>query len=82
MKAHVAVISMGKRQVHMGNNGLSDYVTACGLDGSDGHPDVQQETVAVEKGEKINCRDCWKIWQSAREYRRADFAKNIEEIEQ
>lgn len=72
MGAKVTVISSGISEVHMGG-GAGDYITACGLDGADNDPSVQQEIVPTSRGAKINCQQCRQIWETARRYRAWEF---------
>ena len=72
MGIKVAIEIEGDLTVHIpGASG--NYATLCGLDGNDDHEDVQQRTVELPSGSKINCKDCKAIWLVAKGYQSNDF---------
>lgn len=44
---------------------ISDYLTACGLDGNDNSWYVEQENLG-STNEKVNCAQCIKLWSHFR----------------
>lgn len=62
----------GKLTTHMGSAD-GDYATLCGLDGDDQNWHVNQIPVETPIGAKINCVQCWDIFNTARKYKYSDF---------
>lgn len=73
MGRKVTIICEGEASVHMADpNG--NYATACGMDGNDDDPSVDQVSVPTARGAKIDCPQCIALWLNARDYRAGDFA--------
>mgnify|MGYP007001900087 CR=1 FL=1 len=69
---YVAVMQFGALSIHIPHqNGSS--ATLCGLDGDDPGGTVDQTTVPVPKGARIDCAACYEIWLEARRYNASDF---------
>ena len=68
----VAIVCDGELKIHIPGC-INDYATICGLDGDDPTPGVQQSTVAVPRGAKVDCEHCAMIWERCREYRKSAF---------
>lgn len=77
--SRVAIISAGDCQVHVASMN-SVYATLCGLDGYDLGPTVQQSTCSVGRREQITCPECFVIWLTAKEYKKADFHPSLKNI--
>ena len=73
MRKFVAVKIDGEISVHMAHD-TGNYYTLCGMDGNDDNPSVNQITVDVPEGAKINCGDCRSLFDACRLYRKNDFA--------
>ena len=69
--SYVAIKIGNEIDVHMAPNGVSDYDTACGIDGDD--EVLDQSVVPVPRGAKINCYACRSIWLAAQGYSSEDF---------
>jgi hypothetical protein len=76
MSKYFAVSLDGKILVHLPDaDRHGNYYTLCGLDGDD--PVIRQTAVDVPVGAKVNCRQCWAIWNKAKKYSKKDFVANI-----
>lgn len=72
IQKYVAIMQYGELSVHMAHqNGNS--MTLCGLDGDDPGGTVDQTTVPVPRGARIDCAACYGIWREAKRYRASDF---------
>lgn len=72
MSTKVTIKHEGKTQVHM-SDATGNYATMCGLDGNDDDPSVDQFTVPTKAGAKIDCPECFAIWQTSKGYKTSDF---------
>lgn len=54
----------------------SAYATLCGLDGYD-FTTTQVNQSAAKPGKRVDCEDCWAIFQTCTQYRPSDFAATI-----
>ena len=78
MVKYVAIITSGELEIHLPHqNGTS--ATLCGLDGDDPNSAVQQEWTEVPKGAKVNCRLCWSIFQTCKDFTVRDFDAALKE---
>jgi hypothetical protein len=69
---YIAISESGKITIHLPDVS-GNYATLCGMDGNDNHRQVQQTTVPVPRGAKVNCRNCFAIWELSRRYSRIEF---------
>jgi hypothetical protein len=72
MSRYVAVKIYGKITVHLPHT-TGNYYTLCGLDGNDEDRKVEQITVDVPIGWKVDCEDCIRIWSVCNKYSEKDF---------
>jgi hypothetical protein len=70
---YVAVESDGIVEVHLPASATGNYLTLCGLDGDDSA--VGQHPAEVPRGARVTCAGCRGIWQTAKQFRDSDFAK-------
>ena len=68
---YVAISICGEIEIHAPAGAGADYATLCGLDGDD--PILEHVTVKIPHGAKIDCKDCWAIFEAAKELRKTDF---------
>lgn len=71
---YVAVKMYDEISVHIPGNKTGNYYTLCGLDGADENPAVDQKTIDVPNGKKIDCDMCLAIWEMCQRYTKKDFA--------
>lgn len=71
----VAVMIDGVVTVHM--DGDASYDTLCGLDSND--PDIGLEPADVPRNgrARIDCPDCWRLWNSCRLFAAKDFSDAV-----
>ena len=69
---YVAVKTDGRVTVHMPHEN-GNYYTLCGMGGDDPDRSVDQEIALVPSGAKIDCLDCFQLWNVSRKYRIDDF---------
>lgn len=69
---YVAISHSGKVKIHLPYI-TEAYATLCGMDGDDPDRSVQQETVPVPHGAKVNCWKCHEIWLMAHRYKNTEF---------
>jgi len=76
MKKHyVAVKIDGRTTIHLPCiNGT--YYTLCNLDGDDVNMAVLQRIVPVPDNAKVNCLDCFQLWNVSRKYGIDDFTNH------
>ena len=74
MSKFVAILIDGEITIHA-DRAAGNYDTLCGLDGND--PGIGHTAAECPKGSKINCSDCWAIWQAAQGLRARDFEAKI-----
>lgn len=53
---------------------ISDYLTACCLDGNDDDRSVDQENLGTTN-EKVNCTECIKIWKHFRKVKPSQISE-------
>ena len=73
MNRYVAILSRGQITIHLPDT-TGNCSTLCGLDGDDPHPMVDQIEIKVPNGVKVNCKDCYAIFQVASKYIESDFS--------
>ena len=60
----------GEPMVHLPSS-AAQYDTLCGIDGDD--PGIGHVTVETEKGAKVDCLDCRRIYEDCQGVRRSIF---------
>lgn len=71
-KILVAILHCGKVDIHLPHT-TGNHATLCGMDGDDPSQNVQQTEVAVPRGARVTCQECYEIWVVARRYSRLNF---------
>lgn len=71
-RTYVAISTGGTISVHLPDP-TGNYATACGLDGDDPDLAVDQATVDVPVGRKIDCASCHILWRVCQVYTAGDF---------
>jgi len=74
MSKYVAVKIDDEIQIHLPHT-TGNYYTLCGLDGADEAASVNQSTVNVPKGAKVNCVECLHIWELCKQFSAKDFER-------
>ena len=78
MSKFCAVEIEGKVTIHLPNPAhAGGWFTLCGLDGDDPSHGIEQKTVDVPKGARVDCRECYQIWKLAQEFERVDFEMEL-----
>lgn len=70
----------GEEHVHLpvGDLGAGGgYTTLCGLDG--GLSYTAMETKPAPRGAKVNCPNCWAIFNTCRSFRATDFDSAVKQ---
>jgi len=71
----VAVRTQGVLEIHFPAEN-STYMTYCGLDGNDDLPSVDQQTVKLPKGAKVNCPHCISLFHFSASLSLLDIAED------
>jgi len=69
---YVAVEIKGVISIHMPHDS-GNYATLCGLDGDDPYPEVDQKVVPLPEDAKIDCLECFQLWNVSRKFGIDDF---------
>lgn len=72
MSRFVAIECNGELAIHI-PDAIGTYATLCGLDGDDDDEIVQQKTIDLPPRAKINCNECKRIFDMAKQYTKRDF---------
>ncbi|MBP8055111.1 MAG: hypothetical protein KA314_04685 [Chloroflexi bacterium] len=78
MSKYVAIVTLGVVEIHLPHPD-GNSATLCGLDGDDPHHSVQQTCVDVPKGAKVDCRLCWSIFRTCKDFTVRDFYSSVRE---
>ncbi len=73
----VTIRCNGKTETHLPHHN-GNYATLCGMDGDDDHYIVSQSTISTPKGAKVNCKDCFDVWDLAHQFHKNIFASELQ----
>ena len=74
MSRYVAIVTGGEMSIHFPHT-TGNYATLCGVDGDDLHSSVDQKTVGVPAGRRVNCVDCVGIFDTIKSFREKDIER-------
>ncbi len=77
MSKYVAILTHGKITIHFPNP-TGNYATLCNMDGDDIQADVDQTSLSVPRGRKVDCTDCIAIFDVCNQFSEKDIQRRRE----
>lgn len=73
-KTKVTIDDSGSINTHIAST-FGEYATLCGMDGAD--PSIGQVTIPTPDGARIDCLQCFSIWENATDWKIHDFSPSV-----